>query len=109
MKTITIRPDGSIEYIQDDRLKRFESEATATVTRVSRIEPVSLPLRVAFLFLRSVVSDKSCIADWTRQWSCCWRVRIFGGPTFGSFSSRQEAINAEIGFIQDQRRKERVQ
>lgn len=70
--------------------------------RVSHVEPQSLPLRLAFRLLRSVVSDNSRLAEWTRRWPCRWRVRIVG---FGSeviadgFRDRAAAIEWELGVI----------
>lgn len=62
-----------------------------TKKRVSRILPENYMLRLCFRLLRTVVNDGSKLAQWTRQWSCQWRV-IINGQSDGPFSDRQQAI-----------------
>ena len=62
--------------------------------RVSRIVPVSLTLRLAFYFIRTIFSDESFMAAWTRGWQCSWLVLI-DKEKYGPFKSRGKAIQFE--------------
>lgn len=69
--------------------------------RVSHVEPVNRVLRWLFHFIRRRVSDDSRWAAFTRRWPCSWQANIFSGPTLGPFRVRQEAIDAEVAWIND--------
>ena len=71
----------------------------ATTRRASHIEPATPALRWLFHTIRRNVSDSSHLAQWTRTWTCRWRVAIINGPTFGSYTSRAEAIEAEVAWL----------
>ena len=68
--------------------------------RASWIEPVNPWLRIAFKALR-FAPDASWVAGWTRTWHCRWRVsmRPLGGPVFGSYINRADALEAESQWI----------
>lgn len=70
------------------------------VERISHILPEHPILRFAFKLIRSVVSDESVAATWTRKWKCTWYVHII--PTnekFYGFRDRDEAILFERKHI----------
>ena len=96
--TIAIQSGGEVRYI--DPRARALAQGAPSRRRVSRVEPARLSLRLLFLAVRAVVSDESRLAAWTRTWQCAWRVRIFGGPTFGPFGERQAAIDWEITWVE---------
>jgi len=69
-------------------------------TRVSYVEPVNPVLRSLFHFIRRRVSDESRLASFTRFWPCLWQACIFNGPVLGPFSTRKQAIESEVQFIE---------
>lgn len=96
---IIIHPDGNIESLENEITQDL---GLTRKTRVSRVEPVNPALRFLFHAIRKRVSDNSKIACWTRTWPCRWQADIFDGPVLGPYGLRQEAINAEIEFIEQQ-------
>lgn len=97
MILISINHDGSV----------LSHGADLPFTHVSRkraswIEPVNPWLRMAFSLLR-IAPDASWVAGWTRTWHCRWRVsmRPSGGPVFGSYLNRADALEAESKWILD--------
>lgn len=74
-------------------------------TRVSRIVPVAIIKRIVFYLIRSVVSDSSRIAGWTRRWEGPWQVHIGNDRTgvnrHGPFMDRSEAIVYEKRVIHE--------
>jgi len=97
---ITIHPGGLCEWLGSRELDPLEDALGLSARiRLSHIEPVNILLRVAFLLIRYCVADGGAIAGWTRRWPCLWRVRIFNGPTWGRFSDRAEAIQAEHEWL----------
>ncbi len=99
---ITFRPNGTAQHVGDSDLLAG-SVAHATKRRASSIEPVNVALRVAFVAIRACCGDESRLAAWTRTWACCWRVRVFGGPTWGCYRNRAEAIRDEIHWLEEHR------
>lgn len=81
---------------------------TASVRRLSHIEPCQWFLRLCFRILRFFSDPESLLAAWTRTWPCRWRVdfRPIGGGIFCQnlqgqpFSSRQAAVEFEIELAQ---------
>jgi hypothetical protein len=96
---ITIDQAGRVEMIAGHGLD-LSGEGVATQRRASHVEPTSWPLRLLFHLLRSVVRDDSAAAAWTRGWPCTWRVRVLGGPCWGRYRNRQEAITAEVAWLE---------
>ena len=94
--SFTIRPDGTIESLDD------LSFGPTTVRRASHIEPTSAVLRWAFHALRYVFGESGVVSDWTRVWSVEWRVNMgpSGGPTFGAFRKRDEALACERQWLE---------
>lgn len=99
--TIRIKPDGTIRYLLTEGADVFLTEKTI-VRRASHVEPVNPLLRVAFYGLRSIFGDKGRMTAFTRTWGCKWRVNLapIGGPVlFGFWLDRQDAIQAEINYL----------
>lgn len=67
-------------------------------TRVSRIVPAAPILKIAFIFLRALNSDRSAISQWTRKWHCNWVV-VIDGIEQACFWDRASAINFEKALI----------
>lgn len=103
-KVILIAEDGSLRTLwTPDVVALAERLGGAAVKRrASHVEPVNLAKRVVFSFVRRVVRDDSAAAGWTRRsgWGP-WRVRMVGGPTLpGTWARREEAIRAEVAWLQ---------
>lgn len=116
--TVTIEENGDMTFLDTDAERVFLELGTAVTRRASHVEPVSVPLRLLFYILRWF-GDKNRIADWTRNWRCGWRVNTapVGGPILRwshirpdaewglgdvyVWYNRQEAIDAEIKFLND--------
>jgi hypothetical protein len=106
MRTVTVTIDESGDQVfLSNAADVFGEHGTYETHRGSHVVPVSVPLRVAFKALRAVVSDKSAVAAWTRTWRCEWQVEIVNGTTLkgmGGWYVRQEAISAEIEYLNEQ-------
>ena len=126
--TCTIDENGDVLYLATDANDAFLNDGTEVTRRASHVEPNTFWARQAFYVLRWF-GDKGRIAEWTRNWSVQWRVNTkpVGGPiltwgdvhphagsgyfhinrnqtaTWGSrtFGIRQDAIDAEIKFLND--------
>lgn len=119
--TVTIDEDGDLLYLKTSEHDIFAEMGEVVTRRASHVEPDTFWLRVAFHILRTVVNDKSRIAEWTRGWACLWRVNTapVGGPVLtwkdcpltgrneesgnendiAVWMNRQDAIDAEIIFL----------
>jgi len=91
---------------EDGNTKGLKSPLTETLglkkrERVSHIEPVNRVLRWLFHWIRSRASDTSAAANFTRRWPVMWQANIFTGPTLGPFRVRQDAIDAEVAYINE--------
>lgn len=97
---INIGTDGKIEMIAGHGID-LSSEGVSVKRRASHVEPVSIPLRLAFHLIRWSVADDSRLAAWTRGWRCLWRVAIVNGPILPeAWRDRTAAIAAEIEWIE---------
>lgn len=77
LKTITVRKDGTIEFIYDDDLKGFiDDNKEKKVFRASHVEPNEN-------------------GDWYADLS------PINGPKLTGFKTRQAALNAEVAWIQN--------
>lgn len=95
--TIRIFPDGSVRKIAT----QFDVGGENKIERASHVEPVNWLLRCYFHLLRSLFAENSKIIVATRQWKCRWRVRIlFDGHIMGPFYRREDAIAAEIVYLE---------
>jgi hypothetical protein len=124
--TLTIDEDGDLLFLKTDSADIFLELGTTVTKRASHVEPATFWARIAFHILRTLVADDSSIAAWTRTWKCRWRVNTspVGGPiltwadlrllgwdplidlwgsvapsTTATFADRQNAIDAEIAFL----------
>ena len=99
--TVTIDENGDLVYLKTSEHDIFAELGEVVTRRASHVEPETLWLRVAFRFLR-MFGDQTRVAEWTRGWQCVWLVdtRPVGGPVLeGRWTNRQEAIDAEIVFL----------
>jgi hypothetical protein len=97
---------GATKFIYTDELAGLVENSEAQIKRASHVEPVNAAKRVAFRIIRSLVSDKSRVAAWTRKWQGPWQADmalsggpILMGPEGKGFETRQAAIAAEVGWI----------
>jgi hypothetical protein len=93
--------EGRMTYLLTKAAPRLEG---AVVRRASHVVPVNTYLRLAFRAIRKLVADDSRIAAWSRTWGCGWMIdtRPVGGPVLtGPWYDRQEAINAEVEFLNE--------
>lgn len=68
---IVINSDGSIEFIYSDELRDLVEEGVSTITRISNVEP-----------------------EGTK-----WVATMLDGVRLGPFNLRQQALNAEIEYL----------
>jgi hypothetical protein len=105
MEHVTVSIDetnGEYTFLVSD-LTRGLLDATSTVKRASRVEPVSMVLRGLFYALRVVFGEYGRTGDWTRTWGCEWRVNLtpVNGPILPeTYTIRQKAIDAEIIWLE---------
>ena len=102
--TVTINEDGTLEYLKTDSCDILLELGEVVTRRASHVEPADFWTRLWFHVVRRFVTDKSAVAAWTRGWSCMWRIDTspVGGPILpGRYKNRQEAIDAEIAFLND--------
>ena len=103
--TFTITEEGDIVALASpgaDVILRAMGEVQTQ--RASHVEPDAFVLRLVFHAVRSIVSDDTRIAEWTRHWPCLWRVNTapVGGPILAErFTDRTAAIAAEISFLNE--------
>jgi hypothetical protein len=93
------RGDCVIVLTQAAKTLFLSSTTAAESRRASHVEPVSFVLRLVFRAVRSLVSDDSRIAAWSRLWPCLWQVDmrpVGGGILPVHFSNRLAAIDAEV-------------
>lgn len=93
---------GEISYLSAPALDDAFGDSNQSKRRASHVEPVSPALRLAFHCLRSAFGESGRVSNWTRHWSCKWRVNLSpsNGPTFGRFASRSIAIAAEERWLE---------
>ncbi len=73
---ITVKADGTVQFIWSDELRPLLELGTGTVTRASHVEPTA---------------------------DCRWEADLspVGGPTLGPFDERGEALRAEIEWLRN--------
>lgn len=74
MPNIIVESNGTIRFIYDDRLKDLLHNGSAVIQRVSHVEPTTA-------------------GDWTAD------LTPVQGPVLGPFSFRQQALDAEINWL----------
>ena len=125
---VTIDEEGTNTFLKTDATDCFLELGAVVTRRASHVEPGPRYERWLFSLLRTLFSDTSKVAAWTRTLNTLWRVNTspVGGPilTWGNiwdaqgttadlpmvkglsqynctayFSKRQAAIDAEIVFL----------
>ena len=87
---------GDCTYLMTEAAPQIDG---AVVSRASHVEPDNVVLRFCFHVLRQWLGDKGRMSDFTRSWSCLWRVNMepVGGPILCTrYYDRSQAINAEV-------------
>lgn len=75
MKTkIKINKDGVIEFIYRDELRGLVQQGESSIKRVSHVEPTP---------------------------DCQWLATMIDGPVLGPFSTREEALQAELKWLRE--------
>lgn len=104
-ETITVTIDeqtAEVKFLVSTETLSFAVPGMS-VRRASHVEPANPLLRYAFHSLRETFGESGSIADFTRQWSCIWRVNLapVNGPILPvTFSNRMEAIAAEVIWLE---------
>lgn len=102
---ITIHEDGTIEHIAGEL--DLSAAGVATKTRASHVLPCLWPVRRLFQLLRWATGETGAVSNWTRRWPSCvtwgWSVEIVDGPHLGTFWDRDEAIAAEVAWLEQNR------
>jgi hypothetical protein len=100
--TVTFDKHGNIRHIRYSELKFLEALGPARHDRVSHVIPANRLLRWLFRRLRSMCTDDSPLAEFTRRWPCHWQadLALCGGPVLGPFRRRSEALAAEVAWIE---------
>ena len=81
MKTIiTIKPDGTIQFIHDDRLRGLLHLGAASIRRASAVEPGD-------------PANGQNLLMWYSD------LAVSQGPVLGPFETRQTALDAEVDWI----------
>ena len=100
-KTTVLEVDeyGSVYFVKDVQL--IPEGVKIESVRVSHVEPLRLMPRVLFHIIRSVCSDDSKLARWTREWKVPWRINLtrVNGPIIQPYTNRPDAIKAEITWL----------
>ena len=94
--TFIIDEQGECVYLMTEAAPVIEG---TTVRRGSHVEPVNVLLRGLFHLLRMALGDKGRMSDFTRSWSCLWRVNmkpVDGGILPVYYYNRQAAIEVEV-------------
>lgn len=100
---VTISPEGKTTFLYDESLAELVPK-TAVIKRASHVEPVSIPLRLAFHALRAAFGEYGWVATFTRSWRCLWRVNmapVGHGVLPQLFHNRAAAIAAEIEYLNE--------
>jgi hypothetical protein len=105
-QTITVDSDGQVRAIWSDDLAWLRVEGDCRKRRASHVVPSVFLLRLAFRVLRGLLGDQGRCAAWTRRWRCSWLVDLRpsgGGWMPGTFADRDEAIEAELAWLHNER------
>jgi len=98
---ITVQ-DGALSFVDDAPLASLRTLGTCRHRRLSHIEPHHCVLRWLFHAVRRIG-----IVEWTRRWSCHWRVNMspVDGPVIPMLrrSSRAEALAVEREWLWNHR------
>jgi len=99
---ITIGDDGSLNFVANEALNGLVENDKTTTRRASHVLPINPLLRAIFRWLRDHYGEKGRIASFTRRWPCIWQADLApsNGPVLGPFRRRQDAIDAEIAWLE---------
>jgi len=98
MKTITILPDGTVQFLGDDPGVDLELDKVRT-RRISTILPCTAAKRCAFRVIRWLFGDRGRAAAWTRRWSGPWKATILATGESAVFENRQAALDWEYQVL----------
>jgi len=100
--TVTFDEHGNIQCIKCPELAFLAALGPTRHDRASHVLPVNRLMRWLFRKLRHVCEDDSPLAEFTRRWPCRWQadLALCGGPVLGPFTRRQDAIAAEVAWIE---------
>lgn len=102
--SVVIREDGTLVVLDNEATHCFRNAGIVQTKRASHVEPDNKALRVAFHLLRLFFGDKGRMSELTRHWPCLWRVNTrptCGLILAGRWKNRQEAIQAEIEYLNE--------
>jgi hypothetical protein len=102
--TVTIDEEGNLVYLKTSEHDIFAELGEVVTARASHVLPTNWGYRQVFRLLRTFFGERGRVADWTRQWQTEWLVDT--RPTAGvillqRFKNRQEAIEAEVAFLNE--------
>ena len=98
-KIITIKRDGTVKHIYDDKLQGIAEQGKSTIARASHVEPWGELSMNAVEWLyknRPIFMDKHAKDTCGGWWS---DLLVSGGPVLGPFPTRAEALQAEVDWI----------
>jgi hypothetical protein len=101
-KIITVKPDGTMKFVYDDKLKGLMEHGKATIKRASHVDPTEELTEEAKQWIRN--SSVVCPGDELSEFHPCrWWADMLpsGGPVLGPFPTRQAALDAEVEWIND--------
>jgi len=79
-KIITVKPDGTMQFVHDDRLRGLLHQGAASIKRASNVEPGDL------------IQGQDPLKWYASMALSC-------GPLLGPFDTRQAALDAEVEWI----------
>jgi hypothetical protein len=97
-KIITVRTDGTMQFVYDDGLRGLLKHGLASVTRASHVEPWGGLSEDAVTWLKELRDvafkpGESPAGDW-------WADLLpSGGDVLGPFGSRHAALAAEVDWL----------
>ena len=100
---IRIDSNGNIYFIDKPEFSSLKNEGKFVTQRASHVEPANRVLRWLFHVLRRWFGENGAVAAFTRRWPCAWRVNLTpsgGGILDGVYRNRQDAIEAEVQWLQ---------
>ena len=100
--TVTIDESGDMVFLRTPESDIFLELGETITRRASRVLPAAFWSRIAFKAIRYFVHDDSASAAWCRTWRGPWMVDTTptaGVVLEGRWMNRQDAINAEIAFL----------
>ena len=94
--------NGDVRFLVNDLSKDFVTKES-NVSRASHVEPCNPVLRVVFYTLRYFFGEWGKVGEFTRRWSCLWRVNFspINGPLVPiEWATRESAIEFEVEYLE---------